>query len=134
MADEVSDVLQAMLVENSIPGHVEYLRAGKQDGPVDSINYHVTDVLIQVRKIEFTGAAADDVPALEAAGRKLADREYSRSRLNLLVQHQLLPVYYARGYLKAQFGDPAAQSRQAARRPKAKKARATRPSLTWFSP
>src|SRR6202140_4774787 len=55
LADEVSDVLQAMLVENSIPGHVEYLRAGKPDGPIDTINYHVGDVLIQVRNIEFTG-------------------------------------------------------------------------------
>jgi outer membrane protein insertion porin family len=99
-------VLQAMLVENSIPGHVEYQRTGKADGPVDSINYHVTDVLIQVRKIEFTGAADAEIPPLEAASEKLPDREYSRTRLNLLVQHQLLPVFYARGYLKAQFGEP----------------------------
>ena len=106
LADQVSDVLQAMLVENSIPGHVEYLRVGKPDGPVESINFHVTDVLIQVRHIEFTGAAASEVPALEEAGEKLPDHEYSRSRLNLLVQKQLLPVYYARGYLKASFGEP----------------------------
>jgi outer membrane protein insertion porin family len=106
LADDVSDVLQAMLVENSIPGHVEYLRTGKADGPVESINYHVTDVLIQVHKIEFTGAADAELPALEAAAEKLPDREYSRTRLNLLVQHQLLPVYYARGYLKARFGEP----------------------------
>ncbi len=106
LADEVSDVLQAMLVENAIPGHVEYLRVGKENGPVDAINYHVTDVLIRVRKIEFTGAAAEDVPALEAAGDRLPDREYSRSRLNQLVQRQLLPVYQARGYLKAAFGEP----------------------------
>ena len=106
LADEVSDVLQAMLVENAIPGHVEYQRMGKEDGPVEAINYHVTDVLIQVRNIEFTGAAADDVPALEAAAERLPEREYSRSRLNQLVQRQLLPVYYARGYLKAAFGQP----------------------------
>jgi outer membrane protein insertion porin family len=106
LADEVSDVLQAMLVEHSIPGHVEYQRVGKQDGPVESISYHVNDVLIEVRNIEFIGAAAADVPALEAAGRRLPQHEYSRSRLNQLVQRQLLPVYYERGYLKAQFGEP----------------------------
>jgi outer membrane protein insertion porin family len=106
LADEVSDVLQAMLVENSIPGHVEYQRVGKQDGPVESITYHVNDVLIEVRNIEFAGAAAADVPALEAAGRRLPEHEYSRSRLDQLVQWQLLPVYYERGYLKAQFGEP----------------------------
>lgn len=109
LADLVSDVLQAMLVENSIPGHVEYQRVGKQDGPVESIDYHVNDVLIRIRNIEFTGAAAADLPALEAAGRRLGDREYSRTRLSQLVQRQLLPVYYERGYLKAQFGEPQTQ-------------------------
>jgi outer membrane protein assembly factor BamA len=106
MVDEVSDVLQAMLVESSIPGHVEYRRMGKEDGPVESINFRVTDVLIEVRKVEFAGASEADVPALEAAAEKMGDREYSRSRLNQLVQRQLLPVYCARGFLKAQFGEP----------------------------
>jgi outer membrane protein insertion porin family len=106
LADEVSDVLQAMLVENSIPGHVEYRRSGKEDGPVESINYRVTDVLIRVRNIEFTGAEADEAPALEAAAGRLPDHEYSRTGLNQLVQRQLLPVYYGRGYLKAEFGEP----------------------------
>jgi len=106
LADEVSDVLQAMLVENSIPGHVEYRRSGKEDGPVESINYRVTDVLIRVRNIEFTGAEAGEAPALEAAAGRLPDHEYSRTGLNQLVQRQLLPVYYGRGYLKAEFGEP----------------------------
>jgi outer membrane protein assembly factor BamA len=46
------------------------------------------------------------MPALAAAAQRLPERQYSRSRLDLLVQHQLLPVYYARGYLKAAFGQP----------------------------
>jgi outer membrane protein assembly factor BamA len=106
LADQVSDVLQAMLVENSIPGHVEYQRTGKADGPVESINYHVTDVLIRVRKIEFTGADAAEVPALEEAAERLSSHEYSRTSLNLFAQRQLLPVYQARGYLKAAFSEP----------------------------
>jgi outer membrane protein assembly factor BamA len=106
LADQVSDVLQAMLVENSIPGHVEYQRAGKADGPIESINYHVTDVLIRVRKIDFTGAGSAEMSALEEAAEQLPDHEYSRSRLNQFAQHRLLPVYFARGYLKAAFGEP----------------------------
>lgn len=106
LADQVSDVLQALLVENSIPGHVEYERAGKPDGPVDSIVYKVSDVLIQIRDINFVGAAEADIPALKAASQRLHDTEYSRSVLSALVQHQLTPVYLARGYLKATFGEP----------------------------
>jgi outer membrane protein insertion porin family len=106
MPDEVSDVLQAMLVEKAIPGHVDYVREGKPDGPVEWISYKVSDVLIRVRNIEFTGAGAAEMAALESAARRMPDREYSRSRFDLLVQRDLLPVYHARGYLKATFGEP----------------------------
>ena len=104
MADQVSDVLQAMLVERSIPGHVEYVRSGKGDSP--GVVYQVANVVIQIRNVEFTGAAEAEVPALKTASQRVFDREYSRSVLSALVQHQLLPVYHARGYLKAAFGSP----------------------------
>ncbi len=106
MADEVSDVLQAMLVENAIPGHVNYVRNGKPDEPVQSIQYNVSDVLIRVRNLEFTGVAAADLPALQAAAQAFSGREYSRTRLDAFVQKQLLPVYHARGHLKAACGEP----------------------------
>jgi outer membrane protein insertion porin family len=106
LPDLVSDVLQALLVENSIPGNAEYERTGPKDGPVDSIVYRVADVLIQIRDIDFTGADPSDIPALKAAAARLRDTEYSRSVLSALVQHQLMPVYLARGYLKASFGTP----------------------------
>jgi len=106
MADEVSDVLQGLLVQSAIPGHVDYLRTGKEDGPVESIDFRVSDVLIRIRGFKFTGADPADVPALEAAAQRLPGREYSRARLEQLVLHQLLPVYYARGFLKATFGKP----------------------------
>ena len=106
MPDEVSDVLQAMLVEKAIPGHVDYVKEGKPDGPVEWISYKVSEVLIRIRNIEFEGAGEAEKPALEAAARRMGDREYSRSRLKVLVQRDLLPIYYARGYLKASFGDP----------------------------
>jgi outer membrane protein insertion porin family len=106
LTEEVSDVLQAMLVENAIPGHVEYVRFGKNDEPVEAIIFKVSDVVISVRNIEFTGAGEDELPALKAAAHRLMDREYSRTLLNSLVEKQLLPVYYSRGYLKASFGPP----------------------------
>ena len=108
LADQVSDVLQTMLVENAIPGHVEYERSGKSDGPVDSIVYRVADVLIQIRNVEFTGAG-DAEEALKSAAKRVFDTEYSRSVLHALVQHQLMPVFQARGYLKASFSVPQPQ-------------------------
>lgn len=106
LPDLVSDILQALLVENDIPGNVEYERAGVKDGPVDALIYRVADVLIQIHDIDFVGANPEDVPALKSAAARLRDTEYARTALSGLVQHQLLPVYHARGYLKATFGTP----------------------------
>jgi outer membrane protein insertion porin family len=106
MAEEVSDVLQAMLVEKAIPGHVNFVRNAKPDGPVESIDYSASDVLIRVGNIEFVGASDSEKAALESAAAKFADHEYSRSRLDAFVQRQLLPVFHARGYLKATCSEP----------------------------
>jgi outer membrane protein assembly factor BamA len=106
LPDEVSDVLQAFLVQNGVPGHVNYLRATGTDGRLEAFNYSASDVLIRVRKVEFVGAAASELPLLESAAERLPDREYARSRMNVFVEHQLLPIYHTRGYLKASFGPP----------------------------
>jgi outer membrane protein assembly factor BamA len=106
MADQVSDVLQSTLVENAIPGHVDYQRVGKEEGPVEAIVFKVSEVLIRIRKIEFTGAVAPELELLEAATQEMPNHEYSRERLNQLVNQKLLPVYHARGYLQASFSPP----------------------------
>lgn len=106
LADQISDVLQAMLVESAIPGQVEYTRAGPTEGHPDAIVYHVSNVVITVRNVEFTGVGEAELQPLEEAAKRLPDRAYSRLRLETLVQHQLLPVFHARGFLKAAFGLP----------------------------
>ena len=109
LADEVSDVLQAMLVERSIPGHVEYQRVGKQDGPVEAIDLPCercshSDPQDRIHR------SVD--PADVARARSCRPQASATANIPALAsvcssQHQLLPVYYARGYLKAEFG-PAA--------------------------
>jgi hypothetical protein len=73
---------------------------------VESINYSVSDVSIRIRKLEFTGAGTNELPLLEAAGQRIAGREYSRRNLGEFVDRQLFPIYHAKGFLKASFGPP----------------------------
>ncbi len=106
MADEISDVLQALLVQAAIPGHVEYLRKSKLDGPLESIDYSITDVAIQVGHIEFVGVGSDELLRLNDAATKFSGRAYSRTLLDAFVQRQVLPVFRERGFLKAACGEP----------------------------
>src|ERR1700730_12248145 len=64
LPDQVSDVLQAMLVENGIPGHVDYLRNNGKSEQLESIVYNVAGVSIRIHNVEFPGAGAGELPLL----------------------------------------------------------------------
>ena len=106
LPDQVSDVLQALLVENGIPGHVEYLRNAGKSEHLDSIDYSVSGVTIRVRNVEFTGVEEEELPILQAAAEKFSGREYSRALLASFIEHGVLPLYHERGYLKASCAPP----------------------------
>jgi len=110
LPDRISDALQGLLGERHLPGHVDYLREGKQEGgDLTGIAYRVTDVEIQIRACEFPGASPEQTALLTAAARKLIGSVYSRSSLAVVAPLDLLPVYLQRGYLKAEFGPSSAR-------------------------
>jgi outer membrane protein assembly factor BamA len=100
LAAQVSDVLQALLVENAAPGQVEYTRTEDKSGKLQSIDYNVVGVSIRIHHAEFPGASPVDLPLLQTAAEKLYGREYSRAYMGNFVEHSLLPIYRERGYLK----------------------------------
>jgi len=111
LPDEVSEVLQGLLVENNIAGHVDYLRAGESSGndelgKIESIDYSVTGAEIRIRNVDFTGASPGELPLLEKAAGQMLGRQYARSRVDTFAQHELLPIFLAHGYLKAAFAPP----------------------------
>ena len=106
LPDQVSDVLQALLVENAIPGHVEYLRKNDKSEHLESIDYNVAGVSIRIQHADFPGAAAAELPLLQAAAERLTDREYSRDFMANFTEHALLPIFRERGYLKVQCAPP----------------------------
>ncbi len=106
LADEVSEALQVLAIELKLHGRVDYLRAGPEDGPMEAFDFSMTGQPISVRKITFSGASPAELPELEAAARRLSGQDYLRSRLMLQADKNFLPVFLARGYLKAAVGAP----------------------------
>lgn len=103
LPDQVSEALQAMLIEHHVEGRADYLRASEMGGPIDAIVFSVTGPHIVVRNVEFSGAGSDELPALQEATRNLRGVEYSRTRARAHEEKDFLPVYLKRGYLKAAF-------------------------------
>lgn len=106
LPDQISDALQALLIERKVPGKADYLRAGDQEGPISAIAFSVEGVHIVIRNVEFTGAPAAQIDALRKAGKALSRQEYLRSAVQPVIDKDLLPVFFAHGYLKATLEPP----------------------------
>lgn len=112
MADQVSDALQALLIERQIPGRADYLRSGALDGPIEAIVFSVSGPNIRIRQVDFEGAGPAETGLLRSAAEKLKDGEYTRSLLEVQARMNFLPIYLERGYLKAAFSEAQAKVAQ----------------------
>lgn len=106
LADQVSDAIQAMMLENKYLGHVDYVRVGPPGGSIDAVNFSVDNIRLRVQKASIEGASPADLAALQPKLDRLEDREYSRAALAAFADKELLPYYFARGYLRASFAPP----------------------------
>ena len=104
MVSQLSDALQALLVQKNVAGEVDYIRE-PDDGPVESFTFSVSGPHITIRNVAFSGADAAELPLLTVAGEGLQGTEFALPKLKTLADKNFLPIYQARGYLKAQIGD-----------------------------
>jgi outer membrane protein insertion porin family len=109
LGDQVAQALTAILNERKISGEVAYLPFATQNGPIDSYQFTLRMHPVEVREIKFPGADPGEIPALQASIKELSGQEYQRSKLRVLEQFNLLPIYTSRGYLKVTIGDPQAK-------------------------
>ncbi len=105
LADQVSDALQSLVTERNLQGKADYLRYAPQDGPITAFVFTVGGPAVHIRNVEFAGAAAPDLPLLQAAAKGLQGREYRRSMVRAYDEKDFLPIYLEHGYLKAAFAD-----------------------------
>ncbi len=124
LPDRVSEALRALLSEHQLPGRVDFLHSTEANSSsLSQIVYRVEEVSIRIESVEFPGASPEHTTLLESAARKLIGEEYGRSTFEATAKFDLLPVYFQRGYLKAQFGEASARvvdsSGESSRRPEA---------------
>jgi outer membrane protein assembly factor BamA len=108
LPEEVASALRAIVEQRKISGNVTYVHASLGEGEVDSYVYSVVDHSVLMRDFAFPGAAPSELEALENAAKPLAGQPYRGSKITTQAASRLLPVYLARGYLKAKFSAPAA--------------------------
>ncbi len=105
LADQVSDALQSLAIERHLRGRADYLRPETADGPAAAFVFTITGQDIRIRQVEFPGAGAAELPALQAAAKGLSGQDFERPALKIQAEKKFLPVYLQRGYLRAVFSD-----------------------------
>jgi outer membrane protein assembly factor BamA len=112
LTDQIADALASILGERKITGRVEYMASGPLNGGIESYDYKLSMHTISVRNIDFPGAASDEATALQAAAKPLSGQDYLRTKMRVQEKFNFLPVYHARGYLKAEFAEAQAKVAQ----------------------
>ena len=105
MPEQAAQALSSVLAERDIPGQVEYVESASLGGPIAAYTYKVGFHAITIRNTDFPGSAPSEIPALQAAAKQVVGKDYLRSAMRAQESFGLMPVYLARGYLKAAFAD-----------------------------
>jgi outer membrane protein assembly factor BamA len=107
--DRITAVLEGLLKDKKIDGHVEYQPAYAQGSDNMAHVFSVKDVNIPICAVSFIGASAVSESDLIKKSKSLIKGDYSRSYVAGFVADNLVPVYRERSYLKVRFSDAQAQ-------------------------
>jgi outer membrane protein insertion porin family len=107
LSDQISDILQNLLIPLSKSARADYIRETKEEGgPVIAVNFRASGVTLTITEVTIEGAAPEELSDLKTASEKLVGKDYSRSAVATYAQMYLLPIYQARGYLNATLSNP----------------------------
>jgi outer membrane protein assembly factor BamA len=106
LVGEVSEALQALLIQKNVAGQVNYLRPHDDENPVEAFVFTVSGPTITIRDVEFSGAGQAELPMLNEAAKSLQGEEYRRPDFRAEEDKAFLSIYREHGYLKAALGDP----------------------------
>lgn len=109
LTDQISDALASIMRERNIGGQVEYMASGPLNGGIESYDYKLSMHAIVIRNLDFPGATDPETPLLQAAAKPLTGQDYLRTKMQVQEKFNFLPVYQARGYLKAEFAEAQAK-------------------------
>ena len=103
LAASVGKEIEAILKDRGVAATISFLPSASLNGPVNSIAFSATNPRVEIADIEFSGASADQIPALKKAVVPILGTEYRQSILEDFATNSLRPIYMSQGYLHVQF-------------------------------
>jgi outer membrane protein assembly factor BamA len=103
---EVTDAIADILAQRGVKAHVSAEPFTRNSGTPDEMRFVIDDRNIVIGRAEVTGAAPEFASQMQTILKKLEGKPYVRSTVRDFSDRELRKLYYAKGYIKAQFGDP----------------------------
>ena len=103
LADQVSDALQALIIEHKVLGKADYIRLSTGNGPISAFLFTVNAHNILIHNVAFTDAGPTEMPLLQDAAKRLLNGEYAHTIIRNEERIGFRPIYLQRGHLKASF-------------------------------
>ena len=113
LLDNFSTALEKLLDSRGIHAQVSHDVIPAVSGSGQVVQFRVDGYDLNVTSIEYTDPLASGSRDLEMRQEDIIGKPYSRVRLELFEQEQVLPVYLSHAYLQASFDPPSAKFTQA---------------------
>ncbi len=110
LSDQMSAVLDSILKEKGIQGHVISIMRGSLAGQLQAMQFRIEGVNAKIGEIRFPGSAPDRLPLLQSATKTMIGDEYMQTSAAGAIKQSIPQVYGKLGFLKAQFGVPSLSS------------------------
>jgi len=104
--DQIGNALAALLKDHGLQVSVEHELLANPSGDGSLLRFHVQGASVKVSGIEFGDAVAAQSPALQQSLDTVAGKAYSRMAFELFFLEHVRPLYWEKGYLRAQIGPP----------------------------
>ena len=110
VTDTIVKVLQSLLQSRNLPGRVEYTPSANLVNGKSEHLFSVEGVKLPICAVRFSGAQSFTPDELLQHSQALINEDYRRSFVLSFAEANLIPLYRERGFLRAEFRAPGAQS------------------------
>lgn len=108
MVDEISRVVDNLLATRKIKGELTHQLVAQAVGDGMMVQFHVDTPALRIQSVKFGDSIATDSEQLKDRISDIKGQPYSRFAIEVFENEHILPLYSAKGFLRAKIGPPVA--------------------------
>ena len=108
MVDQINGVLETLLAAHHVKGEVTHQLLAQAAGDGMMMQFSLEGPPLRIQSVQFGDALATDSERLKDRIPDLKGQPYSRFAIEMFENEHVRPLYFSKGYLRAQIGPAAA--------------------------